>query len=328
VLAWPVVEAVVARARAAPVLVGPGPFASILTSRYPAVHYHAWSRGARYALAGALRREHPGAALLLTESFSSALLAALSGARERIGFAGEGRGLLLTRRVPRPTPGRSTPRAREYRLLAEAAGIPVREEMPRLHALPSERDRAARLLQDDGVDPARYAVMAPGASYGPAKRWEPERYAALARRWAQSHGITTLLVGSEEDRDAAGAVAGPAAAAARDWVGRTDLPALVGLLDGARVVASNDSGVMHLAAALERPTVAIFGSTSPAWTSAAAPWVRNLYAAYPCSPCFRRTCPIGYGCLKAVGAGDAIRTAEEFLGGVGIPGRAAGAAGG
>lgn len=326
VLAFPVIEAVVARPGAATVLVGPGPFAPLLTARHPGLRYFAWSRGARYALAGALRRERPGAALLLTESFSSALLALLSGAPERIGFSAEGRGLLLTRRVPRPTPIRSTPRAREYRLLAEAAGIRVRDETPQLAALPSERERAAALLREDGLDSARYAVMAPGASFGPAKRWAPERFAAVARRWAAAHGLKTLLVGSAEDRDAASAVAHAAEGAARDWVGRTDLSALVGLLSGAAIVASNDSGVMHLAAALGRPTVAVFGSTSPVWTSTESRRVRNLYAAYPCSPCFRRTCPIGYGCLKAVGVEDAIRAGEEWVGEVGSAGPAGRAA--
>ena len=98
-----------------------------------------------------------------------------------------------------------------------------------------------------------------------------------------------------------------------DLTGRTSLGDLVGVLAGASLVLSNDSGVMHLAAALGRPTVAIFGSTSPVWTSAAAPWVENLYAAYPCSPCFRRTCPIGYGCLHAITAEEVIGAAERLL---------------
>jgi heptosyltransferase-2 len=124
-----------------------------------------------------------------------------------------------------------------------------------------------------------------------------------------------VLVGSREDRGAASAVIGALGnrASARDLTGATDLSALAGVLAGAAVVLSNDSGVMHLAAALGRPTVGIFGSTSPVWTSATAPWVRNLYAAYPCSPCFRRTCPIGYGCLHSIPPKDAASAARELL---------------
>jgi heptosyltransferase-2 len=110
------------------------------------------------------------------------------------------------------------------------------------------------------------------------------------------------------------ALVGPGAL---DVTGATDLPALVGILDRSVLAVSNDSGVMHLAAALGRPTVAIFGSTSPVWSSARAPWVRALYAAYPCSPCFRRTCPIGYGCLHAIESSRAIGAAAELLSGAG-----------
>ena len=114
-------------------------------------------------------------------------------------------------------------------------------------------------------------------------------------------------------------VARIAGACTVDLVGATDLPALVGLLDASILVASNDSGVMHLAAALRKPTVGVFGSTSPVWSAALAPWVRSLYAAYPCSPCFRRTCPIGYGCLRSIDATQAIGAAVELLGTARLP---------
>jgi heptosyltransferase-2 len=313
VLALPVVEAAAARPGAPPLFVGPAAFASLLTPRAPHVRYHAWSRGARYALAPVLRRERPASALLLTESFSSALLALLSGAPVRIGFDSECRGPLLTRRVRRPAPPRGTPRVREYRILAEAAGIAVPNETPRLRATPAEREGAEALLARSGRGGDPYAVLAPGASYGPAKRWPADRFAALARSWQRTRGLRVVLVGVAEDRPAAQAVAASAESGILDLTGLTDLPQLVGVLDGAAAVASNDSGVMHLAAALGRPTVAVFGSTSPVWTSAAAGWVRNLYAAYPCSPCFRRTCPIGYGCLKAIDVGEAARASEELM---------------
>jgi len=121
------------------------------------------------------------------------------------------------------------------------------------------------------------------------------------------------VIGGEEDRAAAKGVAAGAGGDAVDLAGATDLPTLVGVLAGASLVLSNDSGVMHLAAALARPTVAVFGSTSPVWTSGSAPSVRNLYAAYPCSPCFRRTCPIGYGCLRAIRVDETAEAAEALL---------------
>ena len=159
-----------------------------------------------------------------------------------------------------------------------------------------------------------YAVVAPGASYGPAKQWGPERFAKAGRALGSGcAGI--LLVGSQEDGDPARHVIRElrGSVPAFDLTGATDLPALVGILAKGGLVLSNDSGVMHLAAALGRPTIGVFGSTSPVWTSADAPWVRSLYAAYPCSPCFRRTCPIGYGCLRSIDASDVVAAAFEVL---------------
>jgi heptosyltransferase-2 len=314
ILAFPVLEAAASRSGARPLLlVGPAPFEALLTPRLPGMRYLVSRRASRYALVGPIRRERARTALLLTESFSSALLVALAGVPRRVGFAAEGRSPLLTVRVPRPRPARSTPRASEYRQLALAAGIEVAEAGPTLQALESERRGAARVRAALGMSQSAYAVMAPGASYGPAKRWAPERFSEAARHLWEVRGLPTVLVGAGEDREAATSVLAKAPGVA-SAVGRTDLPALVGLLDGAAVVLSNDSGVMHLAAALRRPTVGIFGSTSPVWTAASAPWVSNLYAGYPCSPCFRRTCGIGYGCLRSISAQHATRELDYLLG--------------
>ncbi|HET9952399.1 MAG TPA: lipopolysaccharide heptosyltransferase II [Candidatus Eisenbacteria bacterium] len=323
VLAWPVVEAA---AREGAILVGPAPFEPILLARFPRARYLAWSRERRYALAGAIRAARPRAALLLTESFSSALLAFLAGVPERIGYAAEGRGFLLTRRVAREAPARSTPRSAEYRSLALAARVPATAGDPALAATEGERasarDLLARRRADTAAsagsaraDDAGYLVVAAGAAYGPAKQWGAVKFGEAAAAIAGERGLAIVAVGSPSDRPAgAEAVAAVRGAnqPALDVTGETDLPALIGIVAGASIVLTNDSGVMHLAAALGRPTVAIFGSTSPLWTSASAPWVRNLYAAYPCSPCFRRTCSIGYGCLRAIPPSAAVEAARSL----------------
>jgi heptosyltransferase-2 len=218
--------------------------------------------------------------------------------------------------VRRAGEARSTARAAEYRTLGEAAGLSGIGEAPSLRATREESERGAAALARLGFASGDYAVLAPGASYGPAKQWGAERFAAVGASAARRHGLALVLVGSAEDRPVAAAVARAAereGARAFDTTGATDLAELTGILAGARGVVSNDSGVMHLAAALGRPTVGVFGSTSPVWTSAAAPWVRNLYAAYPCSPCFRRTCPIGYRCLESVGSDAATAALDRLL---------------
>jgi heptosyltransferase-2 len=312
VLALPVLEAA---ARAPLVVLGPEPFRELVEPRFPSIRYLPVTRSRRWAQAGALRALRPRSALLLTESLSSALLAWLARVPERVGYGAEGRTPLLTRAVPRAGPARSTGRTREYQALAEAAGLAVASTAPSLRALPSEIEHAGALRRAAGLeDGVPYAAVAPGASYGPAKQWGPERFAAVASA-LDARGVRSVLVGADSDREATDRFrrAPGAPAGLVDLTGRTSLGDLVGVLAGASLVLSNDSGVMHLAAALGRPTVAIFGSTSPVWTSAAAPWVENLYAAYPCSPCFRRTCPIGYGCLHAITAEEVVGAAERLL---------------
>jgi heptosyltransferase-2 len=177
--------------------------------------------------------------------------------------------------------------------------------------------RARKVLVGSGAGDSGYLAVAPGASYGPAKRWDPERFVESASGFARSSGLGVVVVGASEDREAAAAVAdGVRRAGVRtaSVAGMTQLPELVGILAGAAAVLTNDSGAMHLAAALGRPTVAIFGSTSPVWTSAAAPWVANLYAGYPCSPCYRRTCPIGYRCLRAIAPAEASSALVRLVG--------------
>lgn len=313
VLALPVLESA---ARRPAIFVGPDSFREILEPRFPTVMYLAASRDRRSGPLGAIRQAKPGAALLLTDSLSSAILAWRAGVPERIGYDAECRGILLTQRVPRAGAARSISRTSEYARLASAAGLDEVAAVPSLVALPEESERAGALLARAGGGGARYFAIAPGASYGPAKQWRPERFVHAASEIARRTGRTLVVVGAAEDRSAAAAVAeGARRAGGRsiDLAGATRLGELVGLLAGADAVLSNDSGVMHLAAALHRPTVAIFGSTSPVWTSASVPWVANLYAAYPCSPCYRRTCPIGYGCLQSIAPVKAAAALERLL---------------
>jgi heptosyltransferase II len=313
VQAMPVVRAAALDPSRGALFVGPAAFEALLSPRFPSVPYMATTPGRRFALAGAIRQRRPESALLLTDSLSSAILAALALVPERIGYAAEFRDALLTRRVPRSGPARSAPRVEEYLALARAAGIPEGDPVPRIAALPGERLAAGLLLEGAGLRGARFVVLAPGATFGPAKRWSPENFAKVAMALHARDGTLSVLVGTKADAGPAAEVARIAGTSAVNLTGATDLTCLTGLLDSSVLVASNDSGVMHLAAALGKPTVAVFGSTSPVWSAAAAPRVRALYAAYPCSPCFRRTCPIGYGCLRSIDASRAIAAAEELL---------------
>ena len=141
------------------------------------------------------------------------------------------------------------------------------------------------------------AILCPGAEYGPAKRWPAEHFIALGRRLLDD-GYAVWLFGSPNDQAAAVPIAS-ALAGVRDLTGRTDLGTAIDLLSLAAVVVSNDSGLMHAAAALGRPLVALFGSSSPAYTPPLSPVAQVAKIDIACSPCFQRECPLGhFKCMR------------------------------
>jgi heptosyltransferase-2 len=248
------------------------------------------------------------AALVLPPSFSSAWLALRAGARRRVGFASDGRSILLTDAVRRPARG-ETHLSREY--LALAAELGAREvPLPLLPLRAGAAEEAEALLGAVGMAGRPAAILGPGAAYGPAKRWEAGRFVAVGRRLARE-GMAVLVCGTGADQEVCETVSAGIGEAARCLAGATTLPVQAALCAGADVVVSNDSGLAHLAGATGARSVVVFGSTSSAWTAPLGPQVRVVQRAPVCSPCFRRTCAIGYGCLEAVGVESVVRAALE-----------------
>ena len=238
------------------------------------------------------------AALALPPSFSSAWMLWRRGVPRRIGFASDLRSWLLTDAIRRPPRG-DLHLSEEYLRLGERLGA-RRVELPPLH--PTTEESAA----------ARERLRALGVAFphaGPAKRWPPERFAALGRRLA-GRGLAVLVAGAAEDRPDALAVATAIGAGAHAIAGETSLGEQLALCATATVTVSNDSGLAHLAGATGAPTVAIFGSTSSAWTAPLGARVRVVQKAPVCSPCFQRTCAIGYRCLVGVGVDDVERACD------------------
>jgi heptosyltransferase-2 len=255
-----------------------------------------WAR--RRALGRALSARGYGQALVLPNSWKSALVPWLAGIPRRTGYVGEMRWGIVNdaRRLDRAALPRLVDR---YAALASAPGEAVAAGAPVLVPDPANRDAAMRALGLDAGGPI--AILCPGAEFGPAKRWPPEHFAALAERFL-ADGLAVWLLGSPNDKPAAEAVLTLAAAARgaiRDLCGRTDLGTAIDLLSVASVAVSNDSGLMHAAAAVGVPLVALFGSSSPVYTppvSAAATIARIDIA---CSPCFKRECPLGhFRCMR------------------------------
>ncbi|HKE40702.1 MAG TPA: lipopolysaccharide heptosyltransferase II [Casimicrobiaceae bacterium] len=250
---------------------------------------------ARRALARSLRANGYTRAYVLPNSFKSALIPWLARIPRRIGYIGEARGLLLT--DARRLNARAIPRMVD-RFVALAAAP---DELPPISPIPvlvPDATHAAEAMRTLGLATRRPIVaFCPGAEFGPAKRWPTEHFVSLARRFIDS-GYTVWLIGSEKDRVAADPIA-EAVPDARNACGRTDLGTAIDLLAQANVVVSNDSGLMHAAAAVGRPLVALFGSSSPAFTPPLSPLARVARIDIECSPCFQRECPLGhFKCMR------------------------------
>lgn len=254
-----------------------------------------WS--ARRRIAATLRGRFD-AAYVLPNSLKAALIPWFAGIPRRVGYHGEGRFVLLNRRLPNP-PGRPPMVA----LYAALAGEPLRgDERPRLAFEPRVVQAAAR---GAGVEPGAYWAFAPGAEYGPAKCWPAGHYAELARRLHGHDGLPVLLLGSGKEAALAREIAAAAPGACRVMAGETSLLDAMALIAGARGLVSNDSGLMHVAAAFGLPQVAVFGSTSPEHTPPLNPKARVLWLRdeleLECMPCFERECRFGhYRCLAEV----------------------------
>jgi len=254
-------------------------------------------------------------ALLAPDSFGSAWRAARGSRAKRYGSATLARGWLLAGRLPAREWRRDRHQVENYRALASLLGEPSGADVPRVVVVSSWRAEAERLWPRDGRP---HVALHPGATYGPAKRWSAERFAEVARSLAE-HGCAVAVVGGSGDREAIDTVR--AAAPVLDLGGRTSVGVLAAVLEGCDVVVTNDTGPMHLAAAVGTRAVAIFGSTNPTWTGPYGVGHRVVRHVVPCSPCYRRDCRIGYLCLEGV---DATRVVRESLAALAGGGRGAG----
>lgn len=256
-------------------------------------------------------------ALLLPNSFGSALLTRLAGIPHRAGYARDGRGALLTAPVPVPPAAAHWHQVDSYRALLGALSWDEGERRPVLMP-PAEAVAAADHLLGE-IPPAGrgrpLVAVAPGAMYGGAKRWGAHRYAAAADRLAGELGAALILVGSNPESAEAAAVAAGVRAPALSLAGRTTLSVLAAVLARCRVLLANDSGVMHVAAAVGTPVVAVFGPTDPAATGplGRAAIVRQRV---PCSPCRYRECPIDHPCMDGVTPEAVIAGARGLLAGL------------
>jgi lipopolysaccharide heptosyltransferase II len=262
----------------------------------------------RRLLARELRAGGYTLAFILPNSFKAALVPWLARIPRRIGYGGEARSVLLTdvRRLDREALPRLVDR---FVALAVPTGRLV--PTPPAPVLVADPANTGAAMRAHGLSSRRpVAILCPGAEYGPAKRWPAEHFIALARRFLDQ-GYAVWLLGSPNDQPAAAPIAS-ALADVRDVTGRTDLGTAIDLLSVASVVVSNDSGLMHVAAALGRPLIALFGSSSPDYTPPLSPLAHIARTGIACSPCFQRECPLGhFKCMRELDPEHVYRLASE-----------------
>jgi heptosyltransferase-2 len=262
-----------------------------------------WRRAAFRADAAALARYDT--AVLLPNSFSSAYVVKHARVAERWGFASDARARLLTRAIPRPTGARH--QAEYYQELVRGLGMSAGPLIAAL-AVPDVARVTARerLIECGHVEGAPIVVLAPGAAYGKAKQWIPAHVARLIALLAREYRATCVLVGSRADSAVGAAIAAtlPPLEPGRllNLIGQTTLPALAGVLACASVCVCNDSGAMHLAAAVGAPVVAIFGPTNEHATAplGGGGGVEILTEDVWCRPCMLRECPIDHRCMTRI----------------------------
>ncbi len=270
--------------------------------------------GLKWKAATALRKEGFDLAVLFPNSFESAAVAFLSGAKRRIGYARDARTFLLTDAVPLPVKGEIPRHERFYYLeMLRRAGIidslPDVSEI-RLDGVAAARTRGEALFAARGI---RLPVVgvSPGAAYGGAKRWLPERFAEAAFQLAERIGGSVVVFGSPGEKTMCGEVA--AASRGANFAGVTTLREFIDMTAACTLFLTNDSGAMHIAAALGVPSVTVFGPTDETATGPSGAHARLLREPVECAPCKLRECPIDHRCMTRVTARRVVEEAVKLV---------------
>jgi heptosyltransferase-2 len=283
------------------------PFIDELWSEEKPSDLSSWARITRN-----LRVRRFDLAFLLPNSFESALMIFLGRVPRRIGYATDARRWMLTTSI---APVKDARHQSQYyldlvRVLSPGTARPSIE----IQATSEERTNARKLLSHEGIPEGQsFLVVNAGAAYGSAKRWHAERFAEAADTLASELLLGVALVGSETERSTAEQIRGRMKTPAAVLTGKTSLETLIGVLAESSLMITNDSGPMHIAAALGVPTVAVFGSTDERVTGPSGPRIRIVKHPVECSPCLLRECPIDHRCMDRVKVEEVCRAARELL---------------
>lgn len=262
----------------------------------------------RKQLAQEIKAKNYQACFVLPNSFKSALIPWLANIPFRIGYRGELRFGLINLALDNPSKVNRPPMVEHYsalsELLKDGESLPRTQLAPKLNVSSTAKQSVQNKLQNANISSDFIYVMCPGAEYGPTKRWPTEYFATLAQKLiAENLNIQIVLLGSKSDHALGQEITSQAKLNSNihNWCGNTSLDEAIALISMSKAVVSNDSGLMHIAAALNTPQVAIFGSSDPAHTPPLSDKAQVIWLNMPCSPCHKRECPLGHlRCLKEI----------------------------
>lgn len=265
-------------------------------------------------LAAELRARRFDAAILLQNAIEAAIIARLARIPVRAGYDSDCRRLLLTHSVGRTREIRKVHQIDYYLEMIKALGFVSAGRDVRLNLGDDYREAGKDLLQRYGIGGGRILVgMAPGATYGPAKRWYPDRFAGVSDRLHEEFNGETLLFGSKADHAVAEEVKKHAVYPVVNVAGQTSLKEAIALIAQCRLFISNDSGLMHVAGALGVPLVAVFGSTNPVTTSPVGEKSIIVTKGVSCSPCLKEKCDTDFRCMDLITADEVYEAAKGLL---------------
>jgi heptosyltransferase II len=259
-----------------------------------------------------VRRQHFDLAVLFPNSFESAAMVFLGGVPQRVGYAMDARGWMLTHRISGEK--RKVHHVDYYLELAKAVSADVTRPSMEITARPEDRMNARKLLAASGIpSSANFLILSPGAAFGAAKRWGDHQFAATADKLGEEFKLATVIIGSEGERSISDSIRKAMKLPAVVLNGKTSLETLIGLIAEATLLLGNDSGPVHLAAALGVPSVAVFGATDYIVAAPYGPLGRAVHVPVECSPCWLRECPIDHRCMTRVSPEMVCAAAREVL---------------
>ena len=259
--------------------------------------------------AGELRRERFDLAVLLQNAVEAAVIAVLAGIPRRAGYRTDGRRFLLTHGVPVGEAEKRLHHTAYYLRMLETLGIEGGKGALRLECTAQESDWAREIMGD-----GEFVAVNPGAAYGSAKRWIPGRFAEVGDTLAKEFGVRIVLTGGPGEVEIGRDIEAAMSSHPLNLIGKTGVRQMMALLARCRLMVTNDSGPMHVAAAFGIPIAAIFGPTDHTTTSPLAENCRIIRKEVDCAPCLLRQCPTDHRCMEAVTVNDVLAGARQLLG--------------